>query len=56
MSTLLTSGARLNSGHILTWGDCTQKTEVVAANDVVYFEGTFKDGVISATKVSAKKQ
>lgn len=52
MSTLITSGAKLNSGHILTWGDCTQKTVPVAVGDLVYFEGYIVDGVISATTVA----
>lgn len=52
VSTLITSGAKLNSGHILTWGDCTQKTAPVAVGDLVYFEGYIVDGVISATTVA----
>jgi multidrug efflux pump subunit AcrA (membrane-fusion protein) len=49
---LITSGARLNSGHILTWGDCTQKTAIILEGDVVTFTGTIKDGVISATQIT----
>lgn len=51
VSTLITSGARLNSGHILTWGPCTEKVKAVADGSIVAFEGTIKGGVISATKV-----
>jgi hypothetical protein len=52
VSTLISSGARLNSGHILTWGDCTAKTQTVAVGDLVYFEGYIVDGVISARTVA----
>jgi len=51
VSTLVTSGARLNSGQILTWGPCTDKTDVVKDGDVVEFVGTIFNGVISAKKV-----
>jgi hypothetical protein len=48
---LIASGAKLNSGHILTWGDCTEKTVTIAPNDVITFVGTIKNGVISATSI-----
>lgn len=51
MSVLLTSGARLNSGQILTWGGCTHKPQLILEGDVVAFTGTIKNGVISATEV-----
>lgn len=51
VETLLTSGARLNSGHILTWGDCTEKVQLVKAGDVVTFTGYIVNGVISASHV-----
>ncbi len=52
VSTLIASGAKLNSGHILTWGDCTDKAVTVGANDVVTFVGTIRNGVISATSIT----
>ena len=52
VATLITSGARLSSGHILTWGPCTEKP-MIADNEVVTFTGTIKGGVISATKIEA---
>ena len=52
VSALLTSGARLNSGQILTWGECTHKPAIILEGDVVAFTGTIKNGVISATEVT----
>lgn len=51
VSVLLTSGARLNSGQILTWGGCTHKPDIIVEGDVVSFTGTINNGVISATEV-----
>ena len=51
VSTLIVSGAKLNSGHILTWGDCTDKTVTIAPSDVINFVGTIKNGVISASSI-----
>lgn len=56
VSTLIASGAKLNSGHILTWGDCTEKTHVVKEGDVVTFTGYIINGVISATQVGLIQQ
>ena len=54
VSTLITSGARLNSGQILTWGPCTDK-EIVDVGDVVVFSGVIHNGVISARSVKKAK-
>jgi len=51
VSTLISSGAMLNSGQVLTWGDCTDKTDMVQEGDVVTFEGYIINGVVSARHV-----
>ena len=52
VSTLVASGAKLNSGHILTWGDCTEKTVTIAPSDVITFVGSIRNGVISAASIT----
>ena len=56
VSSLISSGAVLNSGHILTWGDCTSKTQLVSAGSVVTYTGTFSNGVINADSVKVVSQ
>ena len=55
VSTLITSGARLNSGQILKWSDCTEM-DLIDVNDVVVFVGTIDKGVISAKSVKKLKE
>ncbi len=56
VSSLISSGAVLNSGHILTWGDCTDKTQLVSTGSIVTFTGTFSNGVINADSVKVVTQ
>jgi hypothetical protein len=44
-------GARLASGHILVYGNCS-KTVELAEGDVVRFDGYLKDGIIHGLSLS----
>jgi hypothetical protein len=56
VNTLISSGARLNSGQVLTWGACTNKTDIVQEGDVVTFEGYIINGVVHARSVEKVKE
>jgi hypothetical protein len=49
---LIDAGALVSSGHVLTWGDCTNKVVTVNVGDKIYYEGSIVNGCISTTKVT----
>ena len=51
---LVANGCVLSSGHIVTWGDCTNKTEVIEVGTVVTYNGRFSKGVVSAAEIEVK--